>query len=121
MPRKPRWMQLADDAAYHVLSRGHNRETIFADADDCRYFLALLARYRQRFGLRLYHYCLMTNHFHLLVQLDQPRRLSSLMAGLLLAYVRYCNAGHGFVGHLFQGRFNSPLVQRQTYWLSCER
>ena len=108
MPRKPRWLQLADQAAYHVMSRGHNRETLFADAEDSRYFLGLLDRYRQRFGFRLYHYCLMTNHLHFLVQLDEPRRLSSLMAGLLLAYVRYYNRRHGFVGHLVQGRFKSP-------------
>src|SRR6266849_1484219 len=87
MPRKPRWLQLARDAAYHVLSRGHNREVLFADGADLGYFLGLLARYRQRFGFRLLHYCLMTNHFHLLLQLDDPRQLSSLMAGLLLAYV----------------------------------
>ena len=83
--------------------------------------MGLLDRYRRRFGFRLYHYCLMTNHFHLLLQLADPRRLSSLMAGLLLAYVRYCNRQHNFVGHLFQGRFKSPLVQREGYWLSCGR
>jgi putative transposase len=121
MPRKPRWLQLARDAAYHVLSRGHNREVLFADGADLGYFLGLLARYRQRFGFRLLHYCLMTNHFHLLLQLDDPGQLCSLMAGLLLAYVRYCNRRHGFVGHLFQGRFKSPLVQREDYWLSCGR
>ena len=63
MPRKPRWLQLADDAAYHVMSRGHNRETIFGDGHDHRHFLKLLARYRSRFNIRLFHYCLLTNHF----------------------------------------------------------
>ena len=121
MPRVPRWLQLARDAAYHVMTRGHNREALFADADDTRSFLGLLDRYRRRFGLRLYHYCLMTNHVHLLLQLDDPRRLSALMAGLLLAYVRYFNGRHGFVGHLVQGRFKSPAVQREGYWLSCGR
>src|SRR5947208_16565465 len=98
MPRVPRCMQLSRDAAYHLMTRGHNREALFRDADDTRYFLGLLDRYRRRFGLRLYHYCLMTNHIHLLLQLDEPRRLSALMAGLLIAYVRYCNGRHGFVG-----------------------
>jgi putative transposase len=121
MPRRPRWMQLADGAAYHVFNRGHNREAIFADPADLSYFLHLLARYRQRFELRLYHYCIMTNHFHLLVQLANPRQLSGLMAGLLLAYVRYFHGRHGFVGHLWQGRFKSPAVQREGYWLSCGR
>jgi REP-associated tyrosine transposase len=77
---------------------------VFGDAGDFRHFLGLLGRYRERFGFWLYHYCLMTNHVHLLVQPDNPRRLSSLMAGLLLAYVRYFNRRYGFVGHLWQGR-----------------
>jgi putative transposase len=67
MPRKPRGMQLAERVGYHVMSRGHNRETVFGDAGDLRHFLGLLQRYRERFGVQLYHYCLMTNHVHLLV------------------------------------------------------
>jgi hypothetical protein len=62
---------------------GHNGDTLFADDEDLGQFLALLARYRERFGLRLYHCCLMTTHFHLLVQLPRPQELSALMAGLL--------------------------------------
>jgi putative transposase len=54
------------------MNRGHNRETVFADDEDRGYFLQLLARYRDRFALRRYHYCLMSNHFHLLLQLPQP-------------------------------------------------
>src|SRR6476646_6210342 len=66
MPRTPRRWQWTEAACYHVMDRGHNRETVFADDEDRRHFLELLARYRDRFGLRLYHYCLMGNHFHLL-------------------------------------------------------
>ena len=80
MPRRPRWMQRARAAAYHVLSRGHNREAIFADPDDRGSFLQLLARYRDRFGC-LYHDCLMSNHLHLLLQLDEPRRLRATVTG----------------------------------------
>jgi putative transposase len=121
MPRCPRWMQLAPDAAYHVFNRGHNREAVFADPADRQFFVGLLARYRVRHGFHLYHYCLMTNHFHLLLQPEDPRKLSALMAGLLLAFVRYFHRRHGFVGHLWQGRFKSPIVQRESYWLSCGR
>jgi putative transposase len=121
MARVPRYLQLARDAAYHVMSRGHNREGLLAHPDDKRHFLALLARYRQRFGFRLFQYCLLDNHVHVLLHLDDLRRLSALRAGLLLAYVRYFNRRYGFVGHLWQGRFRSPLVQRQCYWLSCGR
>ena len=66
MARTPRKFQEGPAACYHVMNRGHNREAVFGDADDNRYFLGLLARYQKRFPLRLFHYCLMSNHFHLL-------------------------------------------------------
>jgi REP element-mobilizing transposase RayT len=99
MPRSPRRLQWTEEACYHLMDRGHNREPVFTDDEDRQAFLNLVARYQKRFGLRLYHYCLLTNHFHLLLQLDEPRRLSALMAGLLRAYVHHCARRHGFVGH----------------------
>ena len=74
-------MQRVRDAAHHIRSRGHNREALFADPDDRRAVFALLARSKKHFGFRLFHDCLMANHVHLLLHLDEPRRLSSLMAG----------------------------------------
>jgi putative transposase len=121
MTRIPRRQQWAEAACYHLMDRGHNRETVFQDDLDRQHFLDLVARYRQRFGFQLYHYCLMTNHFHLLLQLPEPRHLSPLMAGLLRAYVHHFHRRHGFVGHLWQGRFKSPAVQREGYLLSCGR
>ncbi len=105
----------------HVFNRGHNSETVFLDDLDRQNFLALVARSRQRFGVRLYHYCLMSNHFHLVLQLDDPRRLSSLVAGLLRSYVHRFHRRYGFVGHLWQGRFHSLVIQRDAYLLSCGR
>src|SRR5262245_5667948 len=63
----------------------------------------------------------MDNHFHLLMQVPNPRDLSRAMAGMLLAYVRYFHTRYGFVGHLWQGRFKSPAVEAETYLLSCGR
>src|SRR5215831_18992531 len=63
MPRVPRRYQWAQEACYHLMDRGQNREAIFSDDEDYGAFLALVARYRDRFAFRLYHYCLMTNHF----------------------------------------------------------
>jgi len=94
---------------------------VFAEEADIRFFLGLLARYRERYEYRLYHYCIMGNHFHLLLQLEEGPRLSALMAGLLRAYVHYFNGRCGFVGHLWQGRFHSPAVQTEGYLLSCGR
>lgn len=96
MPRRNEW---AEEACYHLMNRGHNREAIFLDDEDRHAFLGLVDRYRKRFGFRLYHHCVMTNHFHLLLQLDDPKQLSALMAGLLRAYVHHCQRRHGFVGH----------------------
>jgi putative transposase len=121
MPRTARHCLWTEAACYHLMNRGHNRETVFADAADFRYFLDLLGRYRQRFAVRIYHYCLMSNHFHLLVQLPDPERLSALVAGLLRAYVHYFNRRYAFVGHLWQGRFKSPAIEAEPYLLSCGR
>jgi putative transposase len=103
------------------MNRGQNRATLFADDADFGYFLGLLARYSRRFEARLYHYCLLSNHFHLLLQLPQPRQLSRMMAGMLVAYARYMQRRYRFVGHVFQGRFKSPAVDAETYLLSCGR
>jgi len=108
MPRTARRCRWTEAACYHGLNRGHARETIFHDEEDCAYFLDLLARYRDRFGFRLYHYCPMSNHFHLLLQLPDPRGLSRLVAGLLVAYWHHYRRHYHLVGHLFQGRFKSP-------------
>jgi putative transposase len=121
MPRVPRRYQWASEACFHLMNRGHNRESIFADDEDRQAFLGLLGRYRSRFRLRLYHYCLMSNHFHVLVQMEDPAQVSPLMAGLLRAYVHHCHRRHGFVGHRWQGRFKSPAVQCSEYLLSCGR
>jgi putative transposase len=121
MPRLPRRLQWAREACYHLIDRGHDRAPIFTDDEDRRAFLDLIARYADRFGFRLYHYGLMTNHVHLLVHLRDPRQLSMLMAGLLRVYVHHCHRRHGFVGHRFQGRFTSPAVQCEGYLLSCGR
>jgi putative transposase len=121
MPRLARKWQWTEAACYYVMNRGHNRETVFADDADRLFFLTKLADFRDRFGLRIYHYCLMTNHFHLLVQLPNPRRLSALGAGLLRSYVHYFHRKSGFVGHLWQGRFKSPAIETDAYLLSCGR
>jgi len=64
IPRKPRYLLWSKEACYHIFNRGHNREVVFRQDDDRCFFLELWQRYRDRFALRMYHYCLMDNHFH---------------------------------------------------------
>jgi putative transposase len=121
MPRSARRHVWTAAACYHVLNRGHARETLFHDDADRGRFLELLARYRDRFGFRLYHYCLMDNHFHLLLQLPEARTLSALLAGLQVAYWHHYRRRYDLVGHLFQGRCKTPAVEADAYLLSCGR
>src|SRR5215471_15649161 len=103
------------------MNRGQNREVVFRSAEESSYFLHLRGRYRQRFPVRLDHYCLMSNHFHLLIHWEQAALLSRWMAGVLLAYGHYYHRRYGFVSHLWQGRFKSPAGAVEAYFLSCAR
>jgi len=96
-------------AIYHVLSRGDRREAIFRTDADRKLFLELLARTCQRTGWHIHAYCLMGNHFHLVV--ETPRgNLSAGMQWLLSSYTQQFNRRHRLWGHLFGGRYKALLV-----------
>ncbi len=113
MPRPPR-IQIAG-GTYHVTSRGNRRQTIYFDDDDRRWFSMLRYRVIQRCGWRLHAYCLMSNHFHLLVETPEPN-LSFGMQRLKSEYAAYFNERHSFVGHLFQQRFDSRLIETERHY-----
>lgn len=118
MPRGPRIQY--PGAVFHIVNRGNNRQTIFADDADRRTYLALLKRYAQRNGALLHAYVLMPNHVHLL--LETPRgSVATLMRGLNTSYTMRFNRRHKRVGHLFQGRYKSLLVEKENYLLELSR
>jgi putative transposase len=121
MTRLARRLQHSEGLCYHVFSRGHNRQTIFHDDDDRGAFIEKLAGVRKRFQFALHHWCLMGNHYHLVLRVREVEHLSRLMAGLLRSYVHHYHRRYGFVGHLWQGRFKSPAVQDGTYLLTAGR
>jgi hypothetical protein len=94
---------------------------VFQIDGDHAYFLQLLDRYRQPFPVRLLHYCSRDTQFHLLPHGAEPRPLSPFMAGLLRAYVHDHHRPYGFIGHLWQGRFQSPVVAVEESFLRCAR
>lgn len=105
-------------AVYHVMARGNERRDIFRDDHDRQRFLDTLAEVVPQFGLRVHAYCLMPNHYHLLV--GTPRgNLSRAMGWLQTTYTTRFNARHRRCGHLFQGRFKAQLVDADEYarWL----
>ena len=99
---------------YHVIARGNNRRRIFDSPTDYEKFLSLLARQKARFPFYLYAYCLMTNHFHLLIE-RQAHTVGRIMHRLLTGYSQYYNRRHRRVGHLLQDRHRSILCQSERY------
>jgi REP element-mobilizing transposase RayT len=109
-----------EGAIYHVAVRGNARQTIFLDDRDRERFLESLASAVETYGLRLYLFCLMTNHFHLLVETPQGN-LSDFMGGLTTSYAVYFNMRHQRSGHLTQGRYGAWLVEGDEYLLRLSR
>ncbi len=72
MTRPPR--QLRDGGCYHLIARGNNRQFLFAEEGAFRYFLDLLQRAKARYPAKLYHYCLMSNHIHLLLEIGEGKK-----------------------------------------------
>lgn len=107
-------------ALYHVTSRGDGREDIYLSDPDRRLFLDVLAGVRERFNWTVHTYCLMSNHYHLLVETPDAN-LSKGMRQLNGVYTQRFNRTHDRVGHVFQGRYKAILVQKETYLLELAR
>jgi putative transposase len=111
---------LAADAIYHLTCRGVRKLPIFHTDRDQALFLALLRRTLRRYRWRCQAYCLMGNHFHVVVQTDEPT-LSSGMHWLNTAYARTFNKRHGFEGHLFDRRFAAKLIESSAQLMLTAR
>ncbi len=107
-------------ALYHVTSRGDNKSTIFFNDRDRNKFLSIYSEICNRLQWTTYAWCLMGNHFHLVVETPEPN-LSEGMRVLNGTYTQYINRTYGRTGHLFQGRFHSILVDRNPYLLEVIR
>ena len=107
-------------ALYHVTARGNALENIYGDDVDRQAFLSLLKTAVDRYDWYCHAYCLMDNHYHLLIETNRPS-LSDGMKLLNGSYTQYVNRRHQRVGHVFQGRFKAILVQKETYLLELAR
>jgi putative transposase len=117
MPRQPRL--LLNHSYYHIMTRGNNRHDVFKDHDDYIYFLDLVSRFKAEHPFELYHYCLMTNHVHLLVRTNMASDFSNFMKRLNLAYFHHYRNTYGWVGHFWQDRFKSQPVGKDNYFIQC--
>ena len=107
---------------HHVVQRGHNRQVVFAADEDYQRYLADLRELKDAFGVKVYAYCLMTNHVHLLLAPGESTTgLSQLMKTLAARATRYRNRLEGRSGTLWESRYKSSVVQTDTYLLACSR
>jgi len=118
MPRPPRIQY--PGAWHHVMNRGVDRQAVFRDRRDRPHFLVLLEEAVARFGVELHAYCLMGNHYHLLVRTPEPNLDLAIhhLAGL---YARAFNRRHGRDGPLFRSRYRSMLVESERYLAAVTR
>ena len=107
-------------ALYHVTARGNAQQEIYLADDDRQEFLSLLQRACERYHWLCHAYCLMTNHYHLLIETQTPS-LSKGMKYLNGTYTQAFNRRHKRVGHVFQGRYKGILVEKDNYLLELSR
>ena len=110
----------SESGLYHVMLRGANKKIIFADDEDCERFIDILRRTKETSEFRLYAYCLMGNHVHLLLQ-EGKEPLELIFKRLGVSYVAYYNRKYDMIGHLFQDRFRSEPIDDDVYFMDVLR
>ena len=118
MARRPR--VFAPGLLYHVIVRGNQRRKTFRTDVDYKAYLDRLEKYRAQCQVRIYAYCLMPNHVHLLVETGNTP-LARFMQGVQQSYTQYFNLRYRKVGHLFQGRYKAIICERDKYLLALVR
>ncbi|MGH7828168.1 MAG: transposase [Candidatus Binatia bacterium] len=118
MARRPR--VFAPGLLYHVIVRGNQRRRTFRVDADYKAYLQRLEKYSAKFSIRIYAYCLMPNHVHLLLETGSIP-LAKFMQGLQQSYTQYFNRKYRKVGHLFQGRYKAIICEKDRYLLSLVR
>jgi putative transposase len=120
MPRKPR--ELIDNGVYHLISRGNNHLAILAVDGGYAQFRELMRRTLVSYpSLKIYHYCLMPNHVHILAEIGMAAELPKIMKGLLQNYSNWYRQQTNYLGHVWQARYRSPRIAKDSYLLECAR
>lgn len=109
-----------EGAWYHVMNRGASRCCIFNTDEQREYFLSLLADVHSRFGAEIHAYCLMGNHYHLLIRTPEGN-LQRIMRHINGVYTQFFNRSEGRDGPLFRGRYKAILVDAAAYWVELSR
>ncbi len=119
MPRTKR--PLCNNGIYHIVNRGHNKQRLFRYDRDFDELKAILCLYKKQHAISIFHYCLMANHFHILLQVEKGTDLPHFMKSISQAYAHHYRRTYGVVGCIFQSRYKSFLIERDEYLLECAR
>ena len=121
MPRAPR--RATGGMVYHILNRANGRLRIFKDDKDYQAFEALLEEAKERYGMRILAYCVMPNHWHLVLYPRKDNDLAEFMRWLTLTHTQRYHAVHKTIGHghLYQGRYKSFVVQTDEHFITVVR
>lgn len=107
---------------HHIIQRGHNRQVVFASKEDYLYYLENLKQWKKELGCKIYAFCLMTNHVHLIVDPGKDvENLALLMKRVSGRQTRYVNKIEGRRGTLWEGRYKSSPIKANEYLLACCR
>jgi len=117
----PRAARIAPkESVFHVLTRGNNRQDVFKDGGDHRRYIEILQKYKERYDFKMYHYVLMRNHVHLVLEtIEKGGSLSEIMKGINISYAQYYKKRYGHIGHFWQDRYKSIIVSKDNYLLAC--
>ena len=118
MPRLPR--KYSETGVYHIMIRGNAKQDIFIDDQDKRKFIKTILQKRKEKRFFLYAYCIMKNHAHLVVK-ELNESISNTMKRVIISYASYFNIKYRKVGHVFQDRFKSQVIEDDSYLLSAIR
>lgn len=120
MPRQARL--ILRNTAHHIVQRGHNRNAVFTVPSDFRYYLNTLRVWKVQLGVKVYGYCLMANHVHLIINPGENEDgIGYLMKRLAGRQTMYANRLKNRSGTLWEGRYKSSPIETETYLLACTR
>ena len=112
---------LKDGGYYHITTRGNDRTRIFRSDSDFIYFIKLIKEALEKNSIHIHHYCLMNNHLHFLISVIDSSRAPKFFQNIFQRYACYFRKRYRHVGYLFQNRYKSNPIEKESYSLECSR
>jgi putative transposase len=113
--------KIEDNQLYHIYNRGNNKQKIFLCHQDYMFFLKRLGEYSKRYSVNIFVYCLMPNHYHLIISQNSGGNLPQMMDTLATSVAKRFNLKYGHVGHLFQGPYKNKKIDSGVDFIEVAR